>query len=149
MPAIVVFLWFERHRPLTMPVPRPGSLTDGIAASLGVGYGTLGVLGFAVTSLTGVDQTPDLFGLPLDPMSNLIHLLLGWYLVHTVRIGTSSRPAPWLLTAFACWPPMITTPNAVVTAVHGTTMAVAGVCALVTLVQVVRRPVAVRAGATG
>lgn len=149
LPTIVVFLWFERHRPLTMPVPRPGSLTDGIAASLGVGCGALGVLGFAVTSLTGVAQTPDLFGLPLDPMSNLIHLLLGWYLVHTVRIGTSSRPGPWLLTALACWPPMMTTPNVIVTVVHGTAMAVAGVCALVTLVQAVRQPVALRAGAAG
>lgn len=148
-PTILVFLWFERHRPLTMPVPRTGSLTDGIAASLGVGYGALGVLGFAVTSLTGVDQTPGLFGLPLDPMTNLIHLLLGWYLVHTVRIGTSSRPGPWLLTAVACWPPMIATSGIAVTAVHGTTMAVALVCALVTLVQAARQPLAWGAEAAG
>jgi hypothetical protein len=148
-PAILAFLWFERHRPLTMPVPRTGSLTDGIAASLGVGYGALGVLGFAVTSLAGVDQTPVLFGLPLDPMTNLIHLLLGWYLVHTVRIGTSSRPGPWVLTALACWPPMIATSGIPVVTVHGTTMAVAAVCALVTLVQAVREPLGLRAEAAG
>ena len=90
-----------------------------------------------------------LIGLLTRVAGNLIHLLLGWYLVHTVRIGTSSRPGPWVLTALACWPPMIAASGIGVDAVHGATMAVAAVCALVTLVQAVREPLALRAEAAG
>ena len=58
-------------------------------------------------------------------MANLIHLLLGWYLLHSVWARTSSRPGPWLLTAMACVAPMITTVSGPTFVVHGVTMLVA------------------------
>jgi hypothetical protein len=112
----------------------PRTWVDTLAAGLGVAYGALGVLGFAVTGLSGWTTTSTLLGLPIDPMASLIHLLLGWYLVHCVHLQTSSRPGPWLVTAIASVPPMITTMSGAGTAVHGVTMAtalaVAAVCAL-------------------
>ncbi|HEY0452691.1 phospholipase A2 [Actinophytocola sp.] len=140
MPTLLSFLWFER-RGQAAPEPElvevtedePRTWTDTAAAALGVAFGALGVLGFAVTGLSGWTQTSALLGLPIDPMANLIHLLAGWYLVHCVHLQTSSRPSPWLVTAIACVPPMITTVSGVGTIVHGGIMvgalAVAVVCA--------------------
>lgn len=125
VPTLLAFRWFERSHVFAWPVPRVGSTLDGIAATLGVGYGAMGVLGFAVTGITGAEQTPMLFGLALDPMGNLIHLLLGWYLLHCVRIGTSAHPVPWVLTGVACVPPMMTTVSGVGTVVHAATIATA------------------------
>lgn len=135
MPTAIAFLWFERR---TTAAPEPEHAVDDLAdaephrawpetaaAGLGVVFGALGVLGFAVTGLSGWTQTSTLLGLPIDPMANLIHLLLGWYLVHCVHLQTAARPGPWLVTAIACVPPMITTISGVGTAVHGGTMVVA------------------------
>jgi hypothetical protein len=145
LPTLITFLLFERRGPRAA-TPRlddsrldetgpeePRTWVDTLAAGLGVAYGALGVLGFAVTGLSGWTQTSTLLGLPIDPMASLIHLLLGWYLVHCVHLQTSSRPGPWLVTAVACVPPMITTMSSAGTVVHGATMvgalAVAIVCA--------------------
>jgi hypothetical protein len=134
VPTLLAFLLIERRGtpppgPLDEPDPGPpgrfaGQL-DAVAAALGVAFGALGILGFAATGITGSSQPPALFGLPLDPMGNLIHLLLGWYLLHCVRSGTSARPGPWLLTAIACLGPMVTTVSGPGMALHGATMAVA------------------------
>jgi hypothetical protein len=123
--ALVAFLWFER-RPGT-PDPLPGSVSGvhPLASALGVGYGTLGVLGFSVTGVTWQVGVPTLFGLALDPMANLIHLMLGWYLLHTVRAGRARRPGPWLLTAAACIPPIFTTWSLLGAVLHGMTTTVA------------------------
>ncbi|HEV2778173.1 MAG TPA: phospholipase A2 [Actinophytocola sp.] len=134
VPTMLAFVLFERKsgppeaagaeadpEPAGRPVPH----LDAIAAAIGVAYGALGLLGFAVTGITGASTAPSVFGLPLDPIANLIHLLLGWYLVHCVRIQTTARPWPWLLTAIACIPPMITTMSGPGLAVHGVTLAVA------------------------
>ncbi|MGH3881053.1 MAG: phospholipase A2 [Actinophytocola sp.] len=146
LPTLITFLLFERRGPRAAAEPRlddarldeagpeePRTWVDTLAAGLGVAYGALGVLGFAVTGLSGWTQTSTLLGLPIDPMASLIHLLLGWYLVHCVHLQTSSRPGPWLVTAVACVPPMITTMSGAGTVVHGATMvgalAVAIVCA--------------------
>jgi hypothetical protein len=132
VPTLLAFLLIERR-----PPPAPGPLDelepetppdarlDGLAAALGVAYAALGILGFAASSITGESQPPSVFGLPLDPMGNLIHLLIGWYLLHCVRIQTSARPWPWLLTAIACVGPMVTTVSGPGTVLHGATMAVA------------------------
>jgi hypothetical protein len=84
-------------------------------------------------------------------MASLIHLLLGWYLVHCVHLQTSSRPGPWVVTAIACVPPMITTMSGAGTAVHGVTMAtalaVAVVCAQRTRTASDTPPVPVTSGA--
>jgi hypothetical protein len=128
IPTLLAFLLFERKSPvLAEPVveePNRGAgHLDTVAAALGVCYGALGIFGFAASGITGAD--PSLFGLPLDSFANLIHLLLGWYLLHTVRAGTSARPGPWLLTAVACIGPMLTTVSGPGFAVHGATMLVA------------------------
>jgi hypothetical protein len=142
MPTLLAFLWFERRTAVAEPAPTvdpapersAGAVrVDTVAAVLGVLYGALGVLGFAVTGLGGWSETSVLFGLPIDPMANLIHLLLGWYLLHTVHLQTSARSGPWLVTAIACVPPMITTVSGIGTVVHGVTMAVALVLAVLCL----------------
>lgn len=136
LPTLLAFLWFERRSAPpppgraevadTLDDPEPAhAWPDTIAAGLGVVFGALGVLGFAVTGLSGWTQTSTLLGLPIDPMANLIHLLLGWYLVHCVHLQTATRPGSWLVTAIACVPPMITTVSGVGTAVHGATMVAA------------------------
>jgi hypothetical protein len=145
VPTLLAFLLIERRvppavGPLDEPEPGPpdrfaGQL-DAVAAALGVAYGALGILGFAATGITGSSQPPALLGLPLDPMGNLIHLLLGWYLLHCVRGGTSARPGPWLLTAIACLGPMVTTVSGPGMALHGATLAVALVIAAWRLQQV-------------
>lgn len=136
LPALLAFLLFER-RPHTQVEPaahheRRHTWQDTPAACLGVAFGALGVLGFALAGLSGWTESANVLGLPIDPMANLIHLLLGWYLVHCVHLHTSSRPGPWLVTAVACVPPMLTTVSSVGTVVHGVTMVaacvVAGVC---------------------
>jgi hypothetical protein len=163
LPTLVTFLLFERRStpPLTPPPPpadglagvteEPRTWADTLAAGLGVTYGALGVLGFAVTGLSGWTTTSTLLGLPIDPMASLIHLLLGWYLVHCVHLQTSSRPGPWMVTAIACVPPMITTMSGAGTAVHGVTMAtalaVAVVCAQRTRTASDTPPVPVTSGA--
>jgi acyltransferase-like protein len=132
VPTLLAFLLIERRAtqpvgPLDEPEPDQPVIAqlDAIAAALGVGYAALGILGFAATGITGSSQPPTVFGLPLDPMGNLIHLLLGWYLLHCVRIQTSARPWPWLLTAIACVGPMVTTVSGPGTVLHGATMVVA------------------------
>jgi hypothetical protein len=129
VPTLLAFVLFERRSttPATaLEPPRQSTdALDALAAVLGVAYGALGILGFAATGITGATATPVLFGLPLDPMANLIHLLLGWYLLHCVWIETTARPWPWLLAAIACVPPMITTVSGPGTALHGATMVVA------------------------
>jgi hypothetical protein len=159
LPTLVTFLLFERRgtpapepplADVTDEEPRTGA--DTLAAGLGVAYGALGVLGFAVTGLSGWTTTSTLLGLPIDPMASLIHLLLGWYLLHCVHLQTSSRPGPWLVTAIACVPPMITTMSGAGTAVHGVTMAtalgVAVFCAQRTRTRTDTPPVPVTSGVT-
>jgi hypothetical protein len=128
-PTLLAFLWFERRPPVPPephmgPEPRRG-WADMVAAGLGVAYGALGVVGFAITGLSGWTESAIVLGMPIDPMANLIHLLLGWYLVHCVHLHTSSRPGPWLVTAIACVPPMMTTVSGFGTVVHGVTMVAA------------------------
>ncbi len=132
LPTLLAFLWFERRPP---PEPAERMLeprrhwADTAAVIIGVGYGGLGVIGFAVGGLSGWTDSVNVLGLPIDPMANLIHLLVGWYLVHCVHLHTSSRPGPWVVTAIACVPPMLTTVSGAVTVVHSVTMAVALVIA--------------------
>ncbi|HVK22373.1 MAG TPA: phospholipase A2 [Actinokineospora sp.] len=129
VPTALVFVLFERRS-----TPDSDSATerdratgrrDALAAALGTGFGAAGILGFAVTGLTGTHQTPVLLGFPLEPMASIIHLLLGWYLLHSVRLGTTSEPWPWLMTAVACVPPVITAPGTTGVVVHVTTTVLA------------------------
>jgi hypothetical protein len=129
IPTLLAFLWFERRPspPSPEPVlsPERRHWADTLAAVLGVAYAGLGVVGFAVAGLSGWTDSANVLGLPIDPMANLIHLLLGWYLVHCVHLHTSSRPGPWVVAAVACVPPMLTTVSGVGVVVHSVTMVVA------------------------
>jgi hypothetical protein len=133
-PTLLAFLWFERRPPepaLEQAAPAERRhWADTLAVFLGVTYGGLGVIGFAVAGLSGWTDSVNVLGLPIDPMANLIHLLLGWYLVHCVHLNTSSRPGPWLVTAIACVPPMLTTVSGAGTVVHSVTMVAALIVAV-------------------
>jgi hypothetical protein len=138
-PAALVFWWFEqdsrfephgggRGTPRAAAAPNAlGALLGRTATALGIGYATLGVFGFALTQFTVGDAEGGILGLPLDPIQSLIHLLLGVFLLHTVRIGTSATAATWLICALACVPPLLAAadgghPNTVGLLVHGGTV---------------------------
>jgi hypothetical protein len=134
VPTLLAFLWFERRPPAqagepALP-PERRHWADTLAVILGVTYGGLGVVGFAVAGMSGWTDSVNVLGLPVDPLANLIHLLLGWYLVHCVHLHTSSRSGPWLVTAIACVPPMLTTVSGVGTVVHSVTMVAALIVAV-------------------
>ncbi|MBP2320126.1 hypothetical protein JOF56_000511 [Kibdelosporangium banguiense] len=122
---LVAFLWFERRPRPVLTLSGPVAGTQALACALGVGYATLGVLGFAVTGVTWHIGAPAVFGMALDPLANLIHLMLGGYLLHTVHAGQSDRTWPWLLTGAACVPPIFTTWSPFGFAVHSVTIVVA------------------------
>nr|WP_231114494.1 phospholipase A2 [Lentzea aerocolonigenes] len=103
LPLVLVFHRFEA-RMVGFPRLSHESRRTRLATAMGVSFGTLGVLGFVVSGFLG-DGT--LVLLPVDPLQNLIHLLLGWYLIHTARTGSCDTRLPWLLTALACVPPML------------------------------------------
>jgi hypothetical protein len=123
--ALVAFLWFERRPRPVVTLPGPVVGVPALASALGVGYSVLGVLGFAVTGVTWQVGAPALFGVALDPLANLIHLMLGGYLLHAVHTGISGKPWPWLLTGAACVPPIFTTWSPFGATVHGATVIVA------------------------
>ncbi|WP_157440151.1 phospholipase A2 [Actinokineospora inagensis] len=140
VPTALAFLLFERRGTLGPgllrphePHDRPGARWDALAAALGTGYGALGIIGFALSGLTGAHHGPVLLGVPVDPMASIVHLLLGWYLLHAVRIGSTATPWPWLLTALALVPPMSSATGPAVL-VYAASMAVAvaaaGLCAV-------------------
>jgi hypothetical protein len=120
-PAALVFWWFERHAPGHAAHPRepvtpplvpagPGRL-EGLlgraAVVLGIGYATLGVFGMALTRFGADSADATLAGLRADPIQSLTHLLLGVFLLHAVRIGTSAATGTWIVGAFACVPPVL------------------------------------------
>ncbi|MCR6490824.1 phospholipase [Amycolatopsis sp. OK19-0408] len=113
VPATLVFWWFERHgggarppRAAELPGRRSVVLTRA-AAGFGIGYATLGVFGFALTRFGGVAADADLLGLRLDPIQSLVHLLLGVFLLHTIRLGAGAATGTWLATALACAPSLL------------------------------------------
>ncbi|MGI5504866.1 phospholipase A2 [Lentzea sp. CA-135723] len=103
VPLILVFHRFERRLIRVHRLAHESHRTR-LATAMGVSFGTLGVLGFVVSGFLGDGV---LVLLPVDPLQNLIHLLLGWYLIHTARTGSCDTRLPWLLTALACVPPML------------------------------------------
>ncbi|CAM3322650.1 phospholipase A2 [Kibdelosporangium persicum] len=134
--TLVAFLWYERRPRPVAELAGPISGVQTLACTLGVGYATLGVLGFAVTGVTWQVGAPALLGMALDPLANLIHLMLGGYLLHVVHSEKTGKIWPWLLTAAACVPPMLSTWSPFGTVVHGATIAVAiGVAGHVTVLR--------------
>ncbi|SFI99088.1 phospholipase A2 [Amycolatopsis sacchari] len=108
VPALIVFWWFERHGDGYVPVPlsAPTGWLAHAATALGTGFATIGLFGFALTQFGG-DTGATLLGLPLDPIQNLIELLLGVFLLHAVRTGASATASTWVVTALACVPPLL------------------------------------------
>jgi hypothetical protein len=131
LPVLLLFHRFERHASL-FPGARwttAESHRSRLAATLGVAYGALGVLGFVVTGFAGTSAT--LVVLQVDPLQNLIHLLLGWYLLHTARAGTCHGRLSWLLVALACVPPLLVlVPNELSVTLHVTTIVLALLAAI-------------------
>ncbi|MFD1149167.1 phospholipase A2 [Saccharothrix hoggarensis] len=128
LPVLLAFHRFERNAALSPCRTRETHRTR-LAVTLGAGYGVLGVLGFVVTGFAGAAGTLVVF--KVDPLQNLIHLLLGWYLLHTAHAGTCHRRRPWLLTALACVPPLLVLePTGAMVALHGATIAAALLAAI-------------------
>jgi hypothetical protein len=103
LPFVLLFHRFEARMVGSSRLSHESHRTR-LATAMGVVFGTLGVLGFVVSGFLG---NGTLVLLPVDPLQNLIHLLLGWYLIHTARTGSCDTRLPWLLTALACVPPML------------------------------------------
>ncbi|MFE9745236.1 phospholipase A2 [Saccharothrix saharensis] len=123
LPLLLVFHRFERNAALSPCRTRETHRTR-LAVTLGAGYGVLGVLGFVVTGFAGAAGTLVVF--KVDPLQNLIHLLLGWYLLHTAHAGTCHGRRPWLLTALACVPPLLVLePTGAMVVLHGATIVAA------------------------
>ncbi|MEU6641974.1 phospholipase A2 [Saccharomonospora sp. NPDC046836] len=144
-PAALVFWWFERHLghqpPLVPAGPVAASGLDRVlgyaATTAGIGYSTIGVFGFAVSSFGGTANAL-LPGLPMDSIQSLVQLLLGMSLLHTVRTGSTSAPRTWLLTALVCVSPLLSAtagPDtlAVGVIVYGATVVLAVAAALATV----------------
>ncbi|MFC6090246.1 phospholipase A2 [Saccharothrix lopnurensis] len=123
LPVLLLFHRFERGA-TQLPCRTRETHRTRLAVTLGVGYGVLGVLGFFVTGFAGAAGTLVVFR--VDPLQNLIHLLLGWYLLHTAHAGNCHSRRPWLLTALACVPALLVLrPTAAEIALHGGTILVA------------------------
>ena len=123
VPALMVFWWFERHpRQTAVPVDdhrAPGGWLTHVATTLGVGFAAIGLFGVALTRFGGDGGT--VLGLPVDPIQNLIQLLLGVFLLHTVRTGLSETRSTWIVTAVACVTPLMSATAPVAIAVYGVT----------------------------
>ncbi|MEJ2857741.1 MULTISPECIES: phospholipase A2 [unclassified Saccharothrix] len=128
LPVLLLFHRFERAAAVIACHTRETHRAR-LAVTLGVGFGVLGVLGFVVTGFAGESGTLVVFR--VDPLQNLIHLLLGWYLLHTAHAGTCHGRRPWLLTALACVPPLLVLdPTEAMVALHGATIVVALLAAI-------------------
>jgi fucose 4-O-acetylase-like acetyltransferase len=79
-----------------------------LAVILGVVLVTLGLLGFVASGFTPLldpDGSP-LLVLRVDPLQNLVHLVVGAALVGAARAGATDRPRSWLLAAAGCALPL-------------------------------------------
>jgi fucose 4-O-acetylase-like acetyltransferase len=101
-PMALALSRFERPRSHAGPSPRgPESPAGRLAAVLGVALVTLGLLGFVASGFTPLldpDGSP-LLVLRVDPLQNLLHLVVGAALLGAARTGAADRPRPWLLAA--------------------------------------------------
>ncbi|KAA2252697.1 hypothetical protein F0L68_34855 [Solihabitans fulvus] len=101
-----------------------------VAAGLGVVFGALGVFGFVVTGLGSWRTDATLLVLRVDGLQNLIHLMLGVYLLRVARTPAANRVHPWLVTALACVPELFEVrPGTVALVLHVATLCVALVAA--------------------
>jgi hypothetical protein len=134
-----------RVRPGPPPLLTPTSAPPGhalLSAALGLIFGLLGVLGFVVTGFSGGMGTTTLLSIPVAPLHNLIHLLVGCYLVQLSRSGRSARALPWLLVAVACVPPLFSPASEVNLLLHTGTLVLALGTAVISSPAFTRRQLA-------
>jgi fucose 4-O-acetylase-like acetyltransferase len=108
-PVALALSRFERPARRTRSTPRAPETPSGrLAVILGVVLVTLGLLGFVASGFTPLldpDGSP-LLVLRVDPLQNLVHLVVGAALVGAARAGATDRPRPWLLAAAGCGLPL-------------------------------------------
>jgi peptidoglycan/LPS O-acetylase OafA/YrhL len=104
VPLALLLSRFER--PGRAPrAARPDERPSGrLAVVLGLVLAALGLLGFVVTGFTPLLDPEGglLLVLRVDPLQNLLHLLVGVHLARAAATGATARPLPWLLAAAGC-----------------------------------------------
>jgi fucose 4-O-acetylase-like acetyltransferase len=101
-PMALALSRFERPgRRANSTAQTPETAAGRLAAVLGVGLVTLGLLGFVASGFTPLLDPggSPLLVLRVDPLQNLVHLVVGAALLAAARSGAADRPRPWLLAA--------------------------------------------------
>jgi hypothetical protein len=101
-PLALALSRFERsHRPAGSSARTLETLTGRVAAVLGVVLVTLGLLGFVASGFTPLldPHGSPLLVLRVDPLQNVLHLVVGAALLGAARTGATDHPRPWLLAA--------------------------------------------------
>jgi peptidoglycan/LPS O-acetylase OafA/YrhL len=129
-PMALVLSRFERpgraERNATSAAHAVETPTGRLAVVLGLVLATLGLLGFTTTGFTPLFDPSTLLLLPVDPLQNLVHLVVGVYLARAARAGLTDRPSPWLLTAAGSALPLaMPTTDPVTLVVHATIVVLA------------------------
>jgi fucose 4-O-acetylase-like acetyltransferase len=88
-------------RPASPTARAPETPAGRLAAVLGVALVTLGLLGFVASGFTPLLDPggSPLLVLRVDPLQNLVHLVVGAALLGAARTGAADRSRPWLLAA--------------------------------------------------
>ena len=114
-PLALALSRFERsRRPAGSAARTLETRTGRVAAVLGVVLVTLGLLGFVASGFTPLldpDGSP-LLVLRVDPLQNLLHLMVGATLLGAARTGATDHPRPWLLAAAGSALPLALPPAA-------------------------------------
>lgn len=101
-PLALALSRFERpRRPAGSPAGILETRSGRVAAVLGVVLVTLGLLGFVASGFTPLldPHGSPLLILRVDPLQNLLHLMVGAALLGAARSGATDHPRPWLLAA--------------------------------------------------
>jgi Domain of unknown function (DUF4383) len=108
-PALALSRFERSRRPAGSPVRTLETFTGRVAAVLGVVLVTLGLLGFVVSGFTPLldPHGSPLLVLRVDPLQNLLHLVVGAALLGAARTGATDHPRPWLLAAAGSTVPLV------------------------------------------
>jgi hypothetical protein len=97
VPLALVLSSFERsRRPAGTPARTLETRTGRVAVVLGVVLVTLGLLGFVASGFTPLldPHGSPLLILRVDPLQNLLHLVVGAALLGAARTGATDHPLP-------------------------------------------------------
>jgi peptidoglycan/LPS O-acetylase OafA/YrhL len=86
------------------PAAAPETAVGRLGVVIGLVLAASGLLGFVVTGFApALGPSGGAFAaLHLDPLQNLVHLMVGAQLAAAARTGATARPAPWVLLAVGC-----------------------------------------------